>query len=70
MNILLGEHAAQLILQQITEILPIAEQRNLYPDGKNLRQCRESIWQPIILLYSPQQAFLPLDASLWELSWF
>lgn len=70
MNILFGEHAAQLILQQITEILPTAEQRNLYPDGKNLWRCRKACWQQMILLYSPQQAFLPLDASSWELSWF
>lgn len=43
MNTLFGEHAAQLILEQIREILRTAEQRNVYPNGKNLRWCRESI---------------------------
>ena len=35
-NILFGEYTAQLILQQVIGILPLTEQTNLLPSGKNL----------------------------------
>lgn len=52
-NILFGEYATQLILQQIIGILPLTEQGNLFPNGKNLRQCRETILTTNDSLYYP-----------------
>lgn len=37
-----GGHDAQLTLQKIIGILPIIARRDLFPNGKNLWQCRET----------------------------